>query len=102
MTGNSSRHRGKQTVDRDEAFARVQAAVDAHEAGADILIMAPTDANATEGFDKALERARGFAKIGADITFLEAPRNEEQMRARSLSGASRTAGAGHGEQLPDT
>jgi 2-methylisocitrate lyase-like PEP mutase family enzyme len=73
--------RGKQTVDRDEAFARVQAAVDAREAGTDILIMARTDANATEGFDEALERARTFAEIGVDITFLEAPRNEEQMRA---------------------
>ena len=73
--------RGKQTVDRDEAYARVQAAVDAREAGADILIMARTDANATEGFDEALERSRTFAEIGADITFLEAPLSEEQMRA---------------------
>jgi len=73
--------RGKQTVDRDEAFARLQAAVDTREAGTDILIMARTDANATEGFDEALERARRFTEIGADITFLEAPRNEEQMRA---------------------
>jgi 2-methylisocitrate lyase-like PEP mutase family enzyme len=73
--------RGKQTVDRDEAFARVQAAVDTRESGTDILIMARTDANATEGFDEALERARTFAEIGVDITFLEAPRNEEQMRA---------------------
>ncbi len=73
--------RGKQTVDRDEAFARVQAAVDAREAGTEILIMARTDANATAGFDEALARARGFAEIGADITFLEAPRNEQQMRA---------------------
>jgi 2-methylisocitrate lyase-like PEP mutase family enzyme len=73
--------RGKQTVDRDEALARVQAAVDARETGSDILIMARTDANATVGFDEALARAQGFAEIGADITFLEAPRNEEQMRA---------------------
>jgi 2-methylisocitrate lyase-like PEP mutase family enzyme len=73
--------RGKQTVDRKEAFARVQAAVDTREAGSDILIMARTDANATEGFDEALERARIFTDIGVDITFLEAPRNEEQMRA---------------------
>jgi 2-methylisocitrate lyase-like PEP mutase family enzyme len=73
--------RGKQTVDRDEAFARVQAAVDARDAGTDILIMARTDANATEGFDEALERARIFTEIGVDITFLEAPRDEEQMRA---------------------
>jgi 2-methylisocitrate lyase-like PEP mutase family enzyme len=73
--------RGKQTVDRDEALARVQAAVDARQEGSDILIMARTDANATVGFDEALARAQGFADIGADITFLEAPRNEEQMRA---------------------
>ena len=73
--------RGKQTVDRDEAYARVQAAVDARDAGSDILIMARTDANATEGFDEALERSRSFAGIGADITFLEAPHSEEQMRA---------------------
>ena len=73
--------RGKQTVDRDEAFARVQAAVDARDTGTDILIMARTDANATEGFDEALMRARIFTEIGVDITFLEAPRDEGQMRA---------------------
>ena len=72
--------RGKQTVDRAEARARIQAAVDAREAGNDILVMARTDANATEGFEEALERARMFIDIGADITFLEAPTNEEQMR----------------------
>ena len=73
--------RGKQTVDRDAAYARVQAAVDARASGTDILVMARTDANATEGFDEALARARRFAEIGADITFLEAPRNEDEMRA---------------------
>ena len=72
--------RGKQTVDREEARARIQAAVDAREAGNDILVMARTDANATEGFDEALERARMFIEVGADITFLEAPTDEEQMR----------------------
>lgn len=73
--------RGKLTVSRGEAVARVQAAVDARDAGADILIMARTDANATDGFDEALDRARAFADVGADITFLEAPRNEDEMRA---------------------
>jgi 2-methylisocitrate lyase-like PEP mutase family enzyme len=73
--------RGKQTVGRKEAFARIQAAVDARAEGADILIMARTDANATEGLDEAMLRARTFAEIGADITFLEAPRNEQEMHA---------------------
>ena len=73
--------RGKATVARGEAVARVQAAVDARDRGADILIMARTDANATDGFDEAMARAKTFAEIGADITFLEAPRSEDEMRA---------------------
>ena len=73
--------RGKQVVPRDEAFSRVQAAVDAKSEGADILIMARTDANATDGIEEAIVRAQAFNQIGADITFLEAPRNEEEMRA---------------------
>ena len=73
--------RGKQTVGRDEAFQRVRAAIDARDAGADILIMARTDANATDGFDEALRRVKTFAEMGADITFLEAPRTEDEMRA---------------------
>ena len=72
---------GKQTVSRKEAFTRVQAAVDARREGANILIMARTDANATEGFEEAISRAKAFVEIGADITFLEAPRDEEEMRA---------------------
>jgi len=72
---------GKQVVSRDEAFARIQAAVDAREAGADILIMARTDANATDGMDEAMLRARTFAEIGTDITFLEAPKSEAEMQA---------------------
>lgn len=59
---------------------RVRAALDTRDAGADILIMARTDAAATEGFDEALIRAKLFAEMGADITFLEAPRNESEIR----------------------
>jgi len=71
---------GKQVVSRDEAHSRIEAAVDARDEGADILIMARTDANYTDGFEEALERCRDFAEIGADITFLEAPRDVEEMR----------------------
>lgn len=73
--------RGKAVVDRDEAMARVRAAVDAREEGADILILARTDARATDGMDEALRRIEGFARLGADILFLEAPKSEEEMRA---------------------
>ena len=73
--------RGKQTVDREQAFARIQPAIDARNSGAEILIMARTDANATEGLDEAIIRARTFVEMGVDITFLEAPRDEDEMRA---------------------
>lgn len=72
--------RGKQVVPRDEALARIRAAVDARDEDADILILARTDARATDGLDEALARARGFADIGADILFVEAPKSEAEMR----------------------
>ena len=52
---------GKQIVSRDEAFSRIQAAVDARNNGADVLVMARTDANATDGMDEAIARAQTFA-----------------------------------------
>ena len=76
--------RGKQVVGRDEAFSRIRAAVDARDelrdGGADILIMARTDANATDGIEEAIARAKAFQQIGADISFLEAPKTEAEMR----------------------
>ena len=70
---------GKQVVSREDAYVRLQAAVDAREEGADILIMARTDANGTDGLDEAIERCKAFMDIGVDITFLEAPRDEAEM-----------------------
>ncbi len=81
--------RGKQVVTRDEALTRVRAAVDAREESpGDILVMARTDARATDGLDEALERCRLFAEAGADILFLEAPRTEDEMATfcREFSG----------------
>lgn len=46
----------------------------------DICIMARTDARATLGLDEAIERCVAFVEAGADITFLEAPRSEEEMK----------------------
>lgn len=73
--------RGKQVVSRAEALLRIRAAVDAREGGADLLVMARTDARAAHGLDEALERCRGFADLGADILFLEAPQSERELVA---------------------
>ncbi|MBW2231611.1 MAG: isocitrate lyase/PEP mutase family protein [Deltaproteobacteria bacterium] len=72
--------RGKQVVSREEALARVRAAVDAREEGADILVMARTDARFGHGFDEALWRCQAFRDLGADITFFEAPHSESEMQ----------------------
>lgn len=71
--------RGKQVVGRGEALARVRAAVDEREEGAELLVMARTDARAPLGLDEALWRARAFADAGADLVFVEAPRSEAEM-----------------------
>ena len=71
---------GKEVVGREEAFDRIKAAVDARENGDDILIMARTDANHTYGLTEALERAQKFHDLGADILFVEAPKNEAEMK----------------------
>lgn len=71
--------RGKQVVSRDEARMKIRAAVDA-KSDADILIMARTDARAVHGFEEALARCMEFEAEGADIIFLEAPENEDEMR----------------------
>jgi 2-methylisocitrate lyase-like PEP mutase family enzyme len=71
--------RGKEVVGRDEALARLSAALDARDEGAGICVVARTDARATLGLDEAIWRMRAFAELGADIVFLEAPRNEAEM-----------------------
>lgn len=71
---------GKEVVSRNEALGRIRAAVDAREEGHDILIMARTDARATDGLDEALWRAAAFADLGADIVFVEAPQSEEELQ----------------------
>jgi 2-methylisocitrate lyase-like PEP mutase family enzyme len=71
--------RGKAVVEREEAYDRIRAAVEARDAGADLLILARTDALALIGLDEAIERANHFRALGADILFIEAPTTTDQM-----------------------
>jgi 2-methylisocitrate lyase-like PEP mutase family enzyme len=73
--------RGKQVVDREEALARIRAAVDARDEGANLVILARTDARATHRMKEALWRIRAFQDLGAEIVFLEAPESEAEMAA---------------------
>lgn len=93
---------GKEVVGRDEAFDRIKAAVDAREQGMDILILARTDARHAHGLDEALYRAQRFQELGADILFVEAPADEDEMRlvCSSLSGP-KMANIVEGGKTPD-
>jgi 2-methylisocitrate lyase-like PEP mutase family enzyme len=57
---------------------KIHAAVDARS-DADLVIIARTDAIASSGFEDAMERAAAYIEAGADMTFVEAPRTQEQI-----------------------
>ena len=71
---------GKDVVGREEAFDRIRAANDMRNEGYDILIMARTDANHTHGLNEAIFRAQKFYELGADILFVEAPKDKDEMK----------------------
>ncbi|MHC8950352.1 methylisocitrate lyase [Sphingobacterium hungaricum] len=67
---------GKELVSTEEMVDRIKAAVDART-DEQFVIGARTDALASEGLDKALERATAYRDAGADFIFAEAVRNLE-------------------------
>ncbi|MFC6703926.1 isocitrate lyase/PEP mutase family protein [Flexivirga alba] len=69
---------GKSVIGTDEAVNKIKAAVDARR-DENLLIMARTDAAAVDGFEAAVERARAFGEAGADILFVEALTDREQV-----------------------
>lgn len=70
---------GKEVIPQEEYTEKLGAALDARESK-DFVIVARTDARATVGLDKAIERAKQNRKTGADIIFIEAPKSKEEMK----------------------
>ena len=75
----------KKLADARDMAAKVQAA---RRAGRNIVILARTDAAASEGLDGAIARAKLYLEAGADAIFPEAMTNGEMFRAfaRALPG----------------
>src|SRR5689334_7024508 len=71
---------GKEVISTEEAVSKIKAAVDARH-DPDLLVLARTDACATQGFEAAVERAQKFAEAGADILFVEAVTTAQEIRA---------------------
>jgi len=78
---------GKSVIPCGEMVQKLRAAVDARGDG-DLLLIARTDARAVEGIDSAIERAERYFEAGADLTFVEAPSSEDELRTigQRLSG----------------
>ncbi|WP_339856636.1 isocitrate lyase/phosphoenolpyruvate mutase family protein [uncultured Nisaea sp.] len=69
---------GKALVSKSEMAGKIRAAVDARRDEA-TQIIARTDAIGVEGFEVALERAAAYKEAGADVLFVEAPRDEAEI-----------------------
>ena len=71
--------KGKDVIPKEEYAEKLQSAIDA-KSNKDFIIVARTDARATEGLDKAIERGNYYKKLGADVIFEEAPKSLDEMK----------------------
>ena len=70
---------GKQLVTKAEMVKKIEAFQYAKQTE-DFAIIARTDAIAVNGFEDAIDRAQAYAKAGADVLFVEAPRTIEEIK----------------------
>jgi 2-methylisocitrate lyase-like PEP mutase family enzyme len=68
----------KALIPAEEMAGKIKAAVDAR-ASTETLIIARTDAAAVEGFERALARSELYREAGADLLFIEAPRQRDEL-----------------------
>jgi 2-methylisocitrate lyase-like PEP mutase family enzyme len=96
---------GKDVIDADAMAAKLRAAVAARR-GADLFIIARTDARAVQGLDEALRRGEIYLKAGADGLFIEAPQSIDELTriGRTFQGVPQLAnmveGGGRTPVLP--
>ena len=73
-------YEGKLLVSKGEMVGKIKAAVDTRR-DADMVIIARTDARAVEGMPSALDRMNAYLEAGADVGFVEAPQNVDELAA---------------------
>jgi 2-methylisocitrate lyase-like PEP mutase family enzyme len=70
----------KTVIDRDAWLSKIRAAVDAR-VDPDFVIIARTDARAVLGLEEAIARANAALAAGADLAFVEAPQDLDEVAA---------------------
>lgn len=87
---------GKEVVPTIEMVKKIEAACMARRDD-DFVIIARTDALATEGLEGAVQRVRAYAEAGADLIFPDAVRSEEDIaRIVEAAGVPVTVNMGFG------
>jgi 2-methylisocitrate lyase-like PEP mutase family enzyme len=71
---------GKQLVSKGEMVGKIKAAVDTRRDN-DMIIIARTDSRAVEGLQSAIDRMNAYLDAGADVGFVEAPQNVDELAA---------------------
>lgn len=89
---------GKGVIPMAEMLPKIRSAAEARTR--DTLIIARTDALAVDGVEAALERAEAYIEAGADMTFVEAPRDAAQMRRIAALPVPQVANIVHGGKTP--
>ena len=69
---------GHKLISPGEMVAKIRAAVKARK-DCDTVIIARTDAISAEGFEESIRRANIYREEGADVLFVEAPRDIDQL-----------------------
>ncbi len=67
----------KAVIPVEEHVEKIRAAVDARD---EMMIIARTDARATDGIDEAVRRLEAYRDAGADIVYADALRDEEDLK----------------------
>lgn len=73
----------KSVVPTGEMVGKVRAAIDARD---EMLVIARTDARASEGLDAAIERAHAYVDAGADMLFVEALEHPDEFARVGAEG----------------
>jgi len=71
----------KAVVETSAMLKKIKAAVNGKKLDPNFLIIARTDARASEGLDKAIDRAKAYVDAGAEMIFPEAMQNEKEFEA---------------------
>ena len=82
-------YEGKEVISLGEMVGKIHAAVDTRR-DQDLVIIARSDARAVEGLQASIDRVNAYLEAGADVGFVEAPQNIEELRtvARQVKAPS--------------